>query len=115
MALRIETGMTAVEARNAINLIFDFHESRQSANSQKELTRESDQLSDKVHCPECFCTSIERNKPHKKYPYYIHFSNNAKMRAIASAVGLAHTIADRANADNVECICLNCGHKWRVN
>lgn len=112
-ALRIDTGMGAVEAQSAIDLIFDFHENQQRGTHSAdgiELEAEG-----KAYCPECLSTSIALQQKNRNHWYPLGCYHNSKVRTIAGALRLAGILAEKASEQITECVCLKCGHKWRVN
>lgn len=117
VALRADTGMSAFEALQAIDAVFD---ERQHINvgtqtrtqhypaNKKELFRIQKSELDKsgqVYCPKCLSTSISANQKG------FGFVRGAVGAAVGLDVGL---IAGGIGSKKVICTCLKCGYQWKA-
>lgn len=117
-ALRIETGMGAVDAIRTINQAFDarqggcanssYHEPERVHLSKREEFRAKKAELDatgQVYCPKCLSTSIAANK--KGFGI-------GKAVVGAAAFKLIGLTAGNIGAKKVICTCLKCGYQWKA-
>lgn len=110
MALRVDTGMSAVDAKKSIDFIFDYHEYQEG---QKRLCKEIDGEKG-VYCPKCESAKIKIQKAPREPLLYTGYYNTPIVRLMASMLRLSLVIASAKNANRFEHICLDCGHTWQT-
>jgi len=110
MALRVDTGMGAVQAKQVIDALFD------SKENGLERRRESESVDDlksrlvaagKVYCPKCFSTKLFVHK--ESTTRAILYYRTAVFRLIGSIINLCYTLWGK----RTEYVCLECGHTWK--
>lgn len=117
VALRADTGMSAFEAMQAINILFgedqcaDACESAQTqfpSTSKKEYFRSKRAELDatgQVYCPKCLSTNISANRK--------GFGIGKAIVGAAAFGGIGLT-AGNIGSKKIICTCLKCGYQWKA-
>lgn len=104
VALRVDTGLDAVTAKQEIDKVFARH----------ALSRQNDsRTEDIIHCPKCLSTEIEITLAASKPDTYTGFYNTPSIRLIASGIKLVQLINYTANKGRMRYRCNKCSYEWK--
>lgn len=109
-AIRVDTGMGAVEAKRIIDALFDSKETGTKRRSESESVDDLKSRLDvvgKVYCPKCFSTKLFVHK--ESTTRAILYYRTAVFRLIGSIINLCYTLWGK----RIEYVCLDCGHTWK--
>ena len=111
MALRVDTGMGAVEAKRIIDALFDSREIHTNYRNEPEAIDDDLKFrvdaGGKVYCPKCLSSKLFVHKENITRP--IGYYRTAVFRLMGSIVNLCYTIWGK----RIEYVCLECGHRWK--
>lgn len=110
MALRVDTGMGAVEAKKVIDSVFDSKEGGTNCHSRLESAEDIKSYLDATameYCPKCFSTKLFVHK--QSTTRAILYYRTPVVRLIGSIFNLCYTLWGK----RTECVCLDCGHTWK--